>query len=227
LPAIHVYKMDYGRMLAFHVAEQADMTVACIEVPREEASAFGIMQRGRGLARHPLHRKAEGSGSRSPASPERALVSMGVYVFNAGFLFEQLIRDSDDPTSSHDFGKDVIPHIVQRYRVFAHDFAESCVGMPRRAGPTGAMSAPGRLLGSQHGHRPRSRRSSTSMTTLADLDLPGAAAAGQVRLRRRGRRGMAIDSLVSGGCIISGAAVRRSLLFSGCASTSAAWSRTR
>ncbi|GIK26271.1 MAG: glucose-1-phosphate adenylyltransferase [Betaproteobacteria bacterium] len=210
----HVYKMDYGRMLAFHVAEEADMTVACIEVPREEASAFGIISVDEDWRVTRFTEKPK-DPEPVPGKPDRALVSMGVYVFNAGFLFEQLIRDSDDPTSSHDFGKDIIPHIVQRYRVFAHDFAGSCVGSEegepywRDVGTLDAYWEANMDI----------IRVTPELNLYDDAwpiwtyqeQLPPA----KFVFDDEDRRGMAVDSMVSGNCIISGAVVRRSLLFSG------------
>jgi len=210
----HVYKMDYGRMLAFHVAEEADMTVACMEVPRAEAGAFGVMSvdEGRRVTRFAEKPREPET---IPGRPDRALVSMGVYVFNAGFLFEQLIRDSDDPASSHDFGKDIIPHIVQRYRVFAHDFAESCVGC--------AEGEPyWRDVGTVDAYWEANMDviRVTPDLNLYDEDWPIWTYQEQLPPAKfifddEDRRGMAVDSMVSGNCIISGAAVRRSLLFSG------------
>ncbi len=210
----HVYKMDYGRMLAFHVAEEADMTVACIEVPREEASAFGIISVDEDWRVTRFTEKPR-DPEPVPGKSDRALVSMGVYVFNAGFLFEQLIRDSDDPTSSHDFGKDIIPHIVQRYRVFAHDFAGSCVGSDegepywRDVGTLDAYWEANMDI----------IRVTPELNLYDDAwpiwtyqeQLPPA----KFVFDDDDRRGMAVDSMVSGNCIISGAVVRRSLLFSG------------
>lgn len=209
----HVYKMDYGRLLAFHVAEQADMTVACIEVPCAEAGAFGVMsvdenRRVTRFAEKPQEPEA------MPGKPDRALASMGVYVFNAGFLFEQLIRDSDDPTSSHDFGKDVIPHVVERYRVFAHDFAESCVGsdegLPywRDVGTVDAYWEAN--MDVIHVTPELNLYDETWPIWTYQEQLPPA----KFIFDDEDRRGMAVDSMVSGACIISGALVRRSLLFS-------------
>ena len=121
--------MDYGRVLAAHVARQADLTVACIEVPLAEASSFGVMsvdEAGRVLE----FTEKPAQPQHMPGNPAQALASMGIYVFNTNFLIEQLLRDADDPKSSHDFGKDVIPHCVKRYRTFAQNFAESCVTEP-------------------------------------------------------------------------------------------------
>lgn len=210
----HVYKMDYGRMLAFHVAEQADMTVACIEVPRESARAFGIMSVDENRRVVRFSEKPQDPEA-VPGKPDRALASMGVYVFNAGFLFEQLIRDSDDPKSSHDFGKDIIPHVVERYRVFAHDFAESCVGSPEGEPywrDVGTLDA--------YWEANMDIVSVTPELNLYDDDWPIWTYQEQLPPAKfvfdeEKRRGMAIDSMVSGNCIISGAVVRRSLLFSG------------
>ena len=210
----HVYKMDYGRMLAFHVSEQADMTVACMEVDRAEAGAFGVMSvdESRRVTRFTEKPREP---EPIPGKPDQALVSMGVYVFNAGFLFEQLIRDGDDPASSHDFGKDIIPHIVQRYRVFAHDFAESCVGCTEGEPywrDVGTVDA--------YWEANMDVIRVTPELNLYDEDWPIWTYQEQLPPAKfifddEDRRGMAVDSMVSGNCIISGAAVRRSLLFSG------------
>jgi glucose-1-phosphate adenylyltransferase len=123
----HVYKMDYGELIAFHVEKRADMTVACIEVPLADASSFGVMDidkesRVVSFLEKPKEPKPLAN------NPEKALASMGVYVFNAQFLYEQLLRDVDDPGSTHDFGKDIIPHLIStKYRVFAQNFNSSCV----------------------------------------------------------------------------------------------------
>jgi len=123
----HVYKMDYGEMLAYHSANGADMTVACFEVPQEEASAFGVMTVDAQGRVTDFHEKPQ-EPSAIPGKPGRTLASMGIYIFNAHFLYEQLIRDADERHSTHDFGHDLIPYLVSRYRVFAHPFAASCVG---------------------------------------------------------------------------------------------------
>jgi glucose-1-phosphate adenylyltransferase len=209
----HIYKMDYGRMLSFHVMRQADMTVACIDVPLAEAREFGVIgvdgsERVVDFVEKPQDPPC------IPGQPERALASMGIYIFNAKFLFEQLERDAHTPGSQRDFGKDIIPHIVSRYRVFAHRFADSCVG-------------------SEH-HRPYWRDVGTidayweanmEMTkvtpelNLYDKDWPiwtyqEQLPPGKFVFDDDDRRGTAVDSLIAGGCIISGATVRRSLLFS-------------
>ena len=123
----HIYKMDYGQMLASHVRNKADMTVACINVPIEDAKAFGVIgvdeeDRVIDFKEKPEHPDA------LPDNPNQAFASMGIYVFSAAFLYEQLIRDADDPKSEHDFGKNIIPQIINKYRVYADRFTDSCVG---------------------------------------------------------------------------------------------------
>ena len=123
----HIYKMDYGQMLACHVKNNADMTVACINVPLEEAKGFGVMavddeDKIIEFAEKPANPK------HMPGDTTQALASMGIYVFNAGFLYEQLMRDAEDENSTHDFGGDIIPHLITKARVYAHRFANSCVG---------------------------------------------------------------------------------------------------
>jgi glucose-1-phosphate adenylyltransferase len=210
----HVYKMDYGRMLAFHTTHQADLTVACAEVPLADASAFGVMGID-GNGRVISFQEKPAQAQPIPGRPERALASMGIYVFNAQFLYEQLIRDADDPRSSHDFGKDVIPYIMPRYRVFAHRFADSCVGMAAGGEPywrdVGTIDA--------YWEANMELTKVVPELNMYDHDWPIWTYQEQLPPAKfvfddEERRGMAIDSMVSGGCVISGAAVRRSLLFS-------------
>jgi glucose-1-phosphate adenylyltransferase len=210
----HIYKMDYGRMLAQHAQTDADLTVACMDVPREEATAFGVMgvneeNRVVSFVEKPKDPPA------IPGRPDRALANMGVYVFNAAFLFEQLIRDADDPHSEHDFGKNVIPHVIGRYRTFAHDFANSCVGVPDSGVPywrdVGTVDA--------YWEANIELTKVSPELNMYDEDWPIWTHQEQLPPAKfvfddEERRGAAIDSLVSGGDIISGATVRRSLLFS-------------
>lgn len=209
----HVYKMDYGEMLAFHAASAADMTVACIEVPIEEAREFGVMSVDAESHVVAFNEKPE-HPEPMPGNPNMALASMGVYVFNADFLFEQLNRDAIEPNSSHDFGKDIIPYAMSRYRVFAHRFADSCVAAPggvpywRDVGTVDAYWEANMEL-----------TKVTPDLNLYDKTWPIWTYQAQLPPAKfvfddSDRRGFAVDSLVSGGCIISGAAVRRSLLFS-------------
>jgi glucose-1-phosphate adenylyltransferase len=210
----HVYKMDYGRMLEDHVRTRARMTIACIDVPLREATALGVMtvdEEGRvvGFEEKPSRPAA------MPNRPDRALASMGIYVFDAAFLYDELLRDADDASSGHDFGRDVIPRLLrQGARVWAHDFAGSCVnmneGIPywRDVGTIDAYWEANIAL--------------THVVPQLDLyrkdwpiwtyqeQLPPA----KFVFDDDNRRGTAIDSLVASGCIISGSTVRRSLLFS-------------
>jgi glucose-1-phosphate adenylyltransferase len=210
----HIYKMDYGKLLADHVARSADMTIACVEVPLAEARKFGVMSVEQDMRIRAFHEKPAQPVA-VPDRPEVALASMGIYVFNADFLYEQLIRDSDDGRSAHDFGKDLIPHIVERgYRLFAHGFAGSCVNM-------GEDRPYWRDVGTLDAYW-EANMELTKITpdlNLYDQDWPIWTHQEQLPPAKfvfddEGRRGMAIDSMVSGGCIISGATVRRSLLFS-------------
>jgi len=209
----HVYKMDYSKLLAWHVEKSADMTVACVGVPVGEATGFGVMGVDEDWRVISFDEKPAHPAS-MPGQPGQALANMGVYVFNAQFLFEQVIRDHDDPHSSHDFGKDVIPHLVPRGRVFAHRFADSCVnmvsGVPywRDVGTVDAYWEAN--LDLTH---------VTPDLNLYDKDWPIWTHQEQLPPAKfvfddEDRRGQALDSMVSGGCIISGATVRRSLLFS-------------
>jgi glucose-1-phosphate adenylyltransferase len=210
----HVYKMDYGKLLAFHVENKADMTVACLEVPVAEAVAFGVM----GVdANSRVVEFAEKSANPAhiPGKPGMSLASMGIYVFNAKFLFEQLIRDADDKHSSHDFGKDLIPHMIKKYHVYAHSFEQSCVGM-------GDDNVPyWRDVGTVDSYWEANMELTKVVPDLNMYDQDWPIWTHQEQLPPAkfvfdddDRRGMAIDSLVSGGCIISGSVVRRSLLFS-------------
>jgi glucose-1-phosphate adenylyltransferase len=210
----HVYKMDYGKLLAFHVEKNADMTVACIEVPVNDAKEFGVM----GVndeSRVVTFTEKPANPPSIPGKPELALASMGIYVFNTKFLCEQLIRDAKDPHSAHDFGKDIIPHLMSTgYRVFAQSFEDSCV---RDEGGNSYWRDVGTIDSYWEGNMELTK-------VVPDLNmydkkwpiwtyqeqLPPAKF-----VRGEGEsHGMAISSLVSGGCIISGATVARSLLYS-------------
>jgi glucose-1-phosphate adenylyltransferase len=209
----HIYKMDYGRMLAFHAEHQADMTVACIDVPIEEAREFGVMgvdadDRVTDFVEKPQNPPA------IPGAPDRALASMGVYIFNAKFLYAQLERDARTPGSSRDFGKDIIPHIIPNCRVFAHRFADSCVGSEQHKPywrDVGTIDA--------YWEANMEMTKVTPELNLYDKEWPIWTHQEQLPPAKfvfddDDRRGAAVDSLISGGCIISGATVKRSLLFS-------------
>ncbi|MDP1995921.1 MAG: glucose-1-phosphate adenylyltransferase [Gallionella sp.] len=210
----HIYKMDYGKLLAFHVENKADMTVACLEVPVADATAFGVMEVDEHSRVIEFHEKLA-NPPHMPGKPDKSLASMGIYVFNTSFLFEQLMRDADDPSSGHDFGRNLVPHIVAKYRVFAQNFEQSCVGM-------GSDQMPyWRDAGTIDAYWEANMEMTKVIPDLNMYDQEWPIWTHQEQLPPAkfvfdddDRRGMAIDSLVSGGCIISGSTVRRSLLFS-------------
>ncbi len=211
----HIYKMDYEPMLQQHVEQDADVTVGCIEVPRIEATAFGVM----GVDEDDrivsfLEKPADPPGI--PGCPDQALASMGIYVFETQFLFDQLRRDAADPNSNHDFGKDIVPYIVERGKAVAHRFAQSCVRSSseiqsywRDVGTVDAYweanidltdFVPGLDL---YDHE-------WPIWTYGEIVPPA-----KFVHDEPGRRGQAISSMVSGGCIVSGSSVNRSMLFTG------------
>jgi glucose-1-phosphate adenylyltransferase len=210
----HVYKMDYSKLLADHVEKSADMTVACIDIPAAEASAFGVMSVNDDW-RVTSFMEKPAIPTPIPGQPGQALASMGIYVFNASFLFEQLIHDHDERRSSHDFGKDLIPYLVPRRRIFAHRFLDSCVNMASSGVPywrdVGTVDA--------YWEANLDLTHVTPDLNLYDEDWPIWTHQEQLPPAKfvfddDDRRGQALDSMVSGGCIISGSTVRRSLLFS-------------
>ena len=206
----HIYKMDYGPMIAYHVESHADLTIGCIEVDLETAKGFGVMSVDDDSRITEFSEKPS-SPQPIPGQEDRALASMGIYVFNAEFLYEQLIKDADTPASSRDFGKDIIPSVINRYRVFAYPFRDPKTAAQsywRDVGTVDAFwEANLELIGV------------TPDLNLYDNDWPIWTYQEQLPPAkfvhdREDRRGMAVDSMVSGGCIISGSTVRHSLLFS-------------
>ena len=206
----HIYKMDYGPMIAQHVENQADMTVGCLEVDLERARAFGVMtasSEGRILE---FNEKPE-TPAPVPGRSDIALASMGIYVFNTRFLFEQLIKDADRPYSTHDFGHDIIPSIIEKYRVFTYPFRDMETGQQAYWRDVGTIDAFWEANLELIGVTPE--------LNLYDNDWPIWTYQEQLPPAKfvfdsDKRRGMAVDSMVSGGCVISGATVRHSLLFS-------------
>ncbi len=211
----HIYKMDYELILRQHCETGADVTVACLEVPRGEASGFGVMatdESGRIIAF--VEKPADPPAM--PGNPDKSLASMGIYVFKTRLLIEELRRDAGEPGSSRDFGHDIIPHLVTHGKAVAHRFSESCV---RSAGESNAYW---RDVGTVDAYW----SANIDLTDVVpQLDLyernwplwtyseitPPAKFVHDVE----GRRGSAVSSLVSGDCIVSGASIHRSLLFTG------------
>lgn len=208
----HVYKMDYELMLRQHVDAKADVTVSCIEVPRAEAGKFGVMDVD-SVDRIVsfLEKPADPPGL--PDKPGTSLVSMGIYVFAARFLFDQLRRDAADPHSRHDFGGDVIPYIVKHGNAVAHRFQKSCV----QSGDEPEMYW--RDVGTVDAYW-EANIDLTNVVPALDLydnDWPiwtysEVTPPAKFVHNEVGRRGEAVSSLVSGGCIISGGALNQTLL---------------
>ena len=209
----HVYKMDYEKMLRQHCESGADVTVGCIEVPRLEATGFGVMHVDENDRIISFLEKPKDPPA-MPDNPEMALASMGIYVFETAFLADQLRRDAADPNSEHDFGKDIIPYLVRQGTAVAHRFAESCVRSSDQA------EAYWRDVGTVDAYW----QANVDLTdvvpaldlydhewpiwTYSELTPPA-----KFVHDDDDRRGQAMDSLISGGCIVSGTLVRKSLIF--------------
>ncbi len=211
----HIYKMDYERMLEQHVGTGADVTVGCLEVPRMEATGFGVMHvDAEDRIVSFLEKPKDPPGM--PDKPDMALASMGIYVFEREFLFEELRRDAADPSSNHDFGRNVIPYIVENGKAMAHRFSSSCVRS------SGEEEAYWRDVGTVDAYW-EANIDLTDVIPALDLYDQSWPIWTNVELTAPAkfvhdfddRRGMAINSMVSGGCIVSGSSVRRSLLFTG------------
>ena len=211
----HIYKMDYEIMLQQHCDSGADVTVACMEVPRADASGFGVMavdeaDRIVDFVEKPADPPA------IPGHPDVALASLGIYVFNTRFLIEELRRDADTPGSTRDFGKDIIPYLVSHGKAQAHRFGASCV---RSASETGAYW---RDVGTVDAYWEANidltdvvpkldlYDRSWPLWTYSEVTPPA-----KFVHAEDGRRGEAVSSLVSGDCIISGSSIHRSLIFTG------------
>jgi glucose-1-phosphate adenylyltransferase len=211
----HVYKMDYEFMLRQHVDTGADVTVGCLEVPRMEATGFGVMavdETDRIVSF--LEKPADPPGM--PDNPDMALASMGIYVFTTRFLFDQLRRDAATPGSSRDFGKDIIPYLVEHGKAVAHRFTSSCVRSESES------QSYWRDVGTVDAYW----EANIDLTAiipgldLYDRDWPiwtfsETQPPAKFVHNEDGRRGQAINSLVSNGCIISGSSMCRSLVFTG------------
>ncbi len=211
----HIYKMDYGVMLRQHVETGADVTVGCIEVPRPDATAFGVMHVDENWNIVSFLEKPQDPPA-MPGKPDTALASMGIYVFDTKKLFDYLIEDAEDHHSNHDFGKDIIPSIVNDGKAVAHSFTQSCIKSPEE------KEAYWRDVGTVDAYWEANvdltravpaldlYDNSWPIWTYAEITPPA-----KFVHDEDDRRGEAVSSLVSGGCIISGASLRRSLLFTG------------
>ena len=209
----HVYKQNYAMMLADHVAQGRECTVGCIEVAQSEASAFGVMAVDENRVILDFVEKPVDPPA-IPGKPGRSLASMGIYVFNARYLYRELERDMADPHSSHDFGKDIIPKLVKARAAVAHPFELSCVG--GRIGEAPYWRDVGTI--DAYWDANIDLTATDPMLNLYDTNWPIWTYQPQLPPAKfvhnqEDRRGMAIESMVSGGCIVSGA-VYRSVLFS-------------
>ncbi|WAK01206.1 glucose-1-phosphate adenylyltransferase [Methylobacter sp. YRD-M1] len=206
----HIYKMDYGPMLADHVEKNADLTIGCIEVSLQDATAFGVMdvdanRRVKSFVEKPKNPPI------MPGRTDTALASMGIYIFNAAFLYEQLIKDADTPGSSRDFGKDIIPNVIDKYVVNAYPFLDLQSGEQSYWRDVGTIDAYWAANMELIGVKPDlNLYDKTWPIWTYQVQAPPA----KFVFDNDKRRGMAVDSMVSGGCVISGATVRHSLLFS-------------
>jgi len=206
----HIYKMDYGPMLAQHVENSADMTIGCLEVPLQTAKSFGVMgvdETGRIIG---FDEKPE-NPTPVPGKDDVALASMGIYVFNTKFLYEQLIKDADTPASTRDFGNDIIPNVIKTARVHSYAFKDVQTEKQSYWRDVGTVDA--------FWQANIELVSITPELNIYDEDWPIWTYQEQLPPAKfvfddEGRRGHAIDSMVSGGCLISGAIVKKSLLFS-------------
>jgi len=206
----HIYKMDYGKMLAAHVAKGADITVGCIPVPIEEASAFGVMvidgnERIVEFTEKPEHPK------NMPDDDSQALASMGIYVFSTQYLRDRLVEDAKNPDSTHDFGHDLIPHAIEHANAFAYPFVNASTGGPSYWRDVGTIDAYWEANIDLANLEPE--------LDMYDQDWPIWTEQQQLAPAKfvfddDERRGMAVDSLVSGGCLITGSTIRHSVLFS-------------
>jgi glucose-1-phosphate adenylyltransferase len=207
--------MDYEQMLRQHVDAGADVTVGCLEVPRMEATGFGVMHvDNKDSIISFIEKPADPPGI--PDKPDFALASMGIYVFKTKFLMDQLRRDASQEGSSRDFGKDIIPYVVANGKAIAHRFTKSCIRS------SAENEAYWRDVGTVDAYW-EANIDLTDITpeldlydrdwpiwTYAELKPPA-----KFVHDEEGRRGMAVSSLVSGDCIVSGASLKRSLIFTG------------
>ena len=210
----HIYRMDYGRLLAAHAERRADLTVASIALPIQQASRYGVLTLDasqRVVAFHDQPKQPQAA----PDLPGMAWANMGIYVFNAQFLFDQLQRDADDPQSSHDIGRDVLPHCVRQHHTWAHNFEDSHIGDLEQTAYWRDVA----ILDAYWAANMDLVQLSPQLN-LYDEQWPIWTWQPQTPPAKfvhddDSRRGCAVDSMVAGGCIISGAMVRRSMLFAG------------
>jgi glucose-1-phosphate adenylyltransferase len=206
----HIYKMDYAEMLADHVEKKADLTIGCLEVSLKDATAFGVMdvdanRRVKAFVEKPANPPL------MPGRTDSALASMGIYIFNAGFLWEQLLKDADTKSSSNDFGKDIIPSVIDKYMVNAYPFLDLQSGEQSYWRDVGTIDAYWSANMELVSVKPDLNLYDTTwpIWTYQEQTPPA-----KFVFDEDDRRGMAVDSMISGGCVISGATIRHSLICS-------------
>jgi glucose-1-phosphate adenylyltransferase len=206
----HIYKMDYGAMLADHVEKGADLTIGCLEVSLDEAKDFGVMHVNENRQVQAFVEKPENPPS-IPGRADIALASMGIYVFSTSFLIEQLIKDAETDGSTRDFGHDIIPAVIDGHNVNAYPFLNLQSGEQSYWRDVGTLDAYWSANMELIGVNPE--------LNLYDKTWPiwtyqAQNAPAKFIFDDEDRRGQAVDSMVSGGCIISGATIKHSLIFS-------------
>jgi glucose-1-phosphate adenylyltransferase len=211
----HIYKQDYSLMIQHHVKSGADVTVGCIEVPRMEATGFGVMKVGdKDKILDFVEKPADPPAM--PGHPDMALASMGIYVFKVDYLVGLLKKDAADPDSKHDFGGDIIPDIVRNGKAIAHPFSRSCVRSGLEDEPywrdVGTVDAFWQANVDLTDFKPELDLYDNAwpIWTYSELTAPA-----KFIHNEDGRRGHAVSSMVSGGCIISGSSLDRCFLFTG------------
>ena len=207
----HIYKMDYRPMLLAHVNSGADMTVSCLEVPiKEAANAFGVMTVDEKMRILRFDEKPE-HPTPVPGQPETTLASMGNYIFNTDFLFDVLKKDGENPESEHDFGKSIIPSIVEKHKVYAYPFRDPETNELVYWRDVGSLDAFWEANMELISPKPELNLYDPNWPMWTyQMQLPSA----KFVFNDDDRRGMAVDSIVSGGCIISGSHLEKTLLFS-------------
>src|SRR6202023_3418440 len=205
----HIYKMDYGKMMKQHLDSAADITLATIQIDPEETVRFGVVEVDKDGRINGFEEKPKETKLRSPWNPAKVDGSMGVYLFNADVLIPVLLKDAEDPSSSHDFGKDILPKMVDDYRVFAYDFIDENKKEALYWRDVGTLEA--------YYEANMDIVAVSPIFNLYDNDWP-------IRTHQRqyppakfvfaeaGRTGTAVDSSVSAGCIVSGSTVKNSVL---------------
>lgn len=207
----HIYKMDYGEMLAYHVDNKADMTVSCIEVPVEEAAgAFGVMTIDENFRIKRFDEKPK-KPTPLPHDPKLTMASMGNYIFETEFLIEQLLKDAKNSDSEHDFGKNIIPSIIENHNIFAHPFRDAETNKRAYWRDVGTLDAFWEANMELIAVEPELNLYDSHWPILThQVQLPPA----KFVLNENNRCGTATESMVSGGCIVSGSRLHRTILFS-------------